>query len=86
VTGSAGLADIHVTHGYRLSVNTCRHYFVMAVVAAVASPHMNLMAKHDRLDILLGGEVIFNRLENRVTLLTVVSNCKSVLAVMTVTA
>lgn len=55
----------------------------MTVVAEVAAPHMNLMAEHDRLDILLGGEVIFNRLENRVTLLTVFLNGKSVFAVMT---
>ena len=83
MTGSAGFTGIHVTHGYRLFVGACRHYLVMAVFAEIAASKVNLVAESDRFDILLGGKVVLDGFEHRMTLLAVGSNSKSVFAVMT---
>lgn len=58
----------------------------MTVITAIATTHMNLVTESDRLDILFRGEIILDRLENWMTLLTISLDSKCILTVMADTA
>lgn len=86
MAGAARFAGIHITHGHRLPAGTGRNNLVMAVVALIAASNVDFVAEQYRLDVLLGREIIFDRFEDRMTPLTVVSNSKCIFAIMAKTA